>query len=201
MIHPFHFEHCTAVILAGGESRRMGCDKSQLQLGEASLLEHALNHVRLVFSHVAVSVRQPRDDIDAVQWCDQGAERGPMMGIAAALSRMTTPWLFVLACDMPLVSSALIRQLADQVQQDDGADVIVPRINGYMQPLCGFYSLRCLPAMEARIAAGQRGVQSLIATLNARVIDGDSMAQQLIDIDTPQDVKKIESILNLNNSG
>ncbi|MDQ6978806.1 MAG: molybdenum cofactor guanylyltransferase [Mariprofundaceae bacterium] len=193
MTHLFSIEHCTAVILAGGESRRMGCDKAQLRLGEASLLDHALHHVRPVFPHIAVSVRQPRDDVDGVQWCDQGAGRGPMMGIAAALSQMTTPWLFVLACDMPLVSSALIRQLAEQVQQDDAVDVIVPRIHGHVQPLCGFYSVRCLPAMEARIAAGQRGVQSLIATLHARVIDWDSMPQQFMDVDTPQDMNMIES--------
>jgi len=193
MTHPFSLEHCTAVILAGGESRRMGCDKTELRLGEATLLEHALHHVRPLFSHIAVSVRQPRDDVDAMQWCDQGAARGPMIGMAAALSRMTTPWLFVLACDMPLVSSTLIRQLASLVQQDEAVDVIVPRINGHMQPLCGFYSARCLPAMEARIATGQRGVQSLIATLHARIIDWDSTPQQFMDVDTPQDMKLIES--------
>jgi molybdopterin-guanine dinucleotide biosynthesis protein A len=100
-------EDCTAIILAGGESQRMGCDKATLVLGEHSLLQRVIANVQPIFPQVLVSVRRHRPDIDLRQICDTQADAGPLAGLCAGLEQSTTPWVFAVATDMPFVQAAL----------------------------------------------------------------------------------------------
>jgi molybdenum cofactor guanylyltransferase len=109
---------CTAIILAGGDSQRMGRDKANLLLGEKTLLQRVIAAMQQVFPHVIVSVRQPRPEIDLPQVCDEQPNEGmpvgagPLAGLAASLGHVTTPWAFVVACDMPFVEPAMVELLA-----------------------------------------------------------------------------------------
>ena len=55
---------CTAIIMAGGDSRRMGTDKANVALGEKTLLQSVIATMQQLFPQVIVSVRQPRAGID-----------------------------------------------------------------------------------------------------------------------------------------
>jgi molybdenum cofactor guanylyltransferase len=109
---------CTAIILAGGDSQRMGRDKANLLLGGQTLLQRVIATMQQVFPEVIISVRQPRPEIDLPQVCDDPASEGmpagggPLAGLAAGLSRVTTPWAFVVACDMPFVVPAVVELLS-----------------------------------------------------------------------------------------
>jgi molybdopterin-guanine dinucleotide biosynthesis protein A len=105
-------EDCTAIILAGGDSQRMGSDKANLLLGEQTLLRRVIAAMRQVFPHVIISVRQPRSEIDLPQVCDEQSGGGPLAGLAAGLGHIATPWAFVVACDMPFVEPAMVELLA-----------------------------------------------------------------------------------------
>lgn len=105
---------CTAVILSGGDSRRMGQDKANLLLGERTLLQSVAATLQSMFAEVIISVRQPRPGIDLLQVCDDPAHSGPLAGLAAGLERATTPWIFAVACDMPFITPAVIEYLARQ---------------------------------------------------------------------------------------
>jgi molybdopterin-guanine dinucleotide biosynthesis protein A len=103
---------CTALILAGGNSKRMGQDKASLPLNGQTLLQHVVATMQQLFPEVIVSVRQPRPESDMPQVCDDPAHTGPLAGLAAGLERATTPWVFAVACDMPFVTPAVIELLA-----------------------------------------------------------------------------------------
>src|SRR5512143_776834 len=103
---------CTALILAGGDSRRMGQDKAALELDGRTLLECATVTMQQVFPKVIVSVRQPREGVALPQVCDEVAASGPLAGLAAGMAQADTPWIFAVACDMPFVSVAVVRRLA-----------------------------------------------------------------------------------------
>ncbi|HEX5364829.1 MAG TPA: NTP transferase domain-containing protein, partial [Gallionella sp.] len=69
---------CTAVILAGGDSRRMGQDKAMLSLDGKPLLQHVMGAVTQVFPYVMISVRQPRDGLALPQIRDARQHAGPL---------------------------------------------------------------------------------------------------------------------------
>ena len=70
-------EDCTAIIMAGGDSSRMGRDKANVTLGEKTLLETVTATMQQLFPQVIVSVRQPRVGIDLPQVCDEQPDGGP----------------------------------------------------------------------------------------------------------------------------
>jgi len=184
--------NCTAVIMAGGDSRRMGQDKANLLLGERTLLQSVAATLQPLFAEVIVSVRQPRPEIDLPQVCDDPAHSGPLAGLAAALDRATTPWIFAVACDMPFITPAVIEYLA--LQRADH-QAVVPMIGGHPQPLAAFYSRSCLDEVRACLhGKGKHSFRALLDTMRVCYVSEDQMQaldpllRSFFDLDTPQDV-------------
>ncbi len=82
---------CTAIIMAGGDSRRMGRDKANVTLGEKTLLQTVTATMQQLFPQVIVSVRQQRAGIDLPQICDEQSNGGPLAGLAASLGQSQGP--------------------------------------------------------------------------------------------------------------
>ena len=78
-------DDCLAVIMAGGDSQRMGRDKASLVLGEQTLMQRVAEIMQVVFPQVVVSVRTPRADIALPQVCDVFSDLGPLAGLCAGL--------------------------------------------------------------------------------------------------------------------
>lgn len=185
---------CTAVIMAGGDSRRMGQDKAGLLLGERTLLQSVIAVLQPMFAEVIVSVRQPRPEIDLPQVCDDPTHSGPLAGLAAALERSTTPWIFIVACDMPFITPPIIEFLA--LQRAD-AQAVVPMVDGYPQPMAAFYARSCLD--DVRTCLNGKGKHSFRALLDkiqvcyvseAQIKAVDPQLRSFFDLDTPQDVAR-----------
>ena len=192
-----HIAHCTAVILTGGESKRMGSDKARVVLSGKPLLEHITEQLEPLFSDILLSVRTQRDDVAYPQVRDDTQARAPMVGIKSALERVQTAWVFVIACDMPLISTRLIQHLAALRNQHDA---VVPYAFDRPQPLFGFYHKSCLPRMENRIQQGQRSMMRLLDEVDTYVLDAqqvkaiDPEFRSLMSLDCMGDVKKVERV-------
>ena len=183
---------CTAIILAGGDSQRMGCDKTQLLLGDRTLLQRVIAIVQPLFPQVLVSVRQHRPEIALPQVCDDYSNVGPLAGLCAGLAQSGTPWIFAVASDMPFVQPALIERLA---QHRAGYQAVVPVVNGHPHPLAAFYSASCLDQMRALLEAeGRRSLRAALEHLKVcyvnetDVLKSDPGLRSFFDLDTPQDV-------------
>lgn len=183
---------CTAIILAGGESKRMGRDKASLLLGEQTLLQHVAAIMQTIFPRVLVSVRQPRPDIALPQICDTYVEAGPLAGLYTALTHAQTPWIFAIATDMPFVQPALIDYLA---KRRDGFQAVVPMVHGHPQPLAAFYATSCLTPFRAQLEEnGKRSLRAALEPLKVSYVDeadllaADPGLRSFFDLDTPQDV-------------
>jgi len=191
-----HLTDCTAVILAGGESRRMGADKATTLMHGKPLLQHVLEQLQPLFADIVVSVREPRHDIDCAQIIDISEGRGPMVGIQAALEQVSAHWIFVIACDMPFAAVPLIRLLASKRESHDA---VVCYAHDRPQPLFGFYARSCLPMLHARIANEERSMIHLLGALDSymlaesqvKAIDPELMS--LMSLDRAEDVKRMES--------
>ncbi|MDR0702860.1 MAG: molybdenum cofactor guanylyltransferase [Azoarcus sp.] len=186
-------DDCTALILAGGDSRRMGCDKASLQLGGQSLLQRTLDLMRMLFPAILLSVRQPRAGLDGsiAQIRDDIPNAGPLAGLCAGLRRAATPWVFAVAADMPYLRPEIILRLA---ALRGTHQAVVPVAAGHPQPLAAFYATSALPAFQSALDSAQtRGLRRALAALDVRHVDerrlrdADATLQSFIDLDTPQD--------------
>ena len=198
-------EDCTAIILAGGDSKRMGRDKAELQLGGQTLLRRVIATMQQLFPEVIVSVRQPRPEIDLPQVCDEQAGKGlqgggPLAGLAAGLGRIATPWAFLVACDMPFIEPAMIALLAGH---RSGYQAVVPVVQGHQQTLAAFYAADCLAALRAHLAGGgKNSLHALLENLRVRYVDesellpADPALRSFRDLDTPEDIETARDQLN-----
>ena len=188
---------CTAIILAGGDSRRMGRDKASLPFHGETLLQSVVASVQPLFAQTLLSVRQPRSEISLRQICDVQADGGPLVGLISALEEINTSWVFVVACDMPFIAPAVIGQLAN-LRADYQA--VIPTVDNHAQPLAAFYASSCLPVLKQSLADGNKSLIKAMQTLNVRyvarqeLVQFDPQLRSFFDLDTPQDVAFAEGM-------
>ena len=182
---------CTGLILAGGESRRMGRDKTVLEFDGQTLLQRSVRLLQGLFPRVLVSVRQARGDVALPQVVDETSCAGPLAGLCAGLAQADTPWVFALAADMPFFSAKVIRQLA--MRRGEG-EAVVPVVGSISQPLAAYYAVTALPVLRATLAgSGKRSPRAALQSLNVVYVDeselrGADPARDFIDLDTPDDL-------------
>jgi len=145
----------SAVILAGGESKRMGRDKAWLELDGKPLIQLAVEKVRaLGVQEIFISGRVGEDY--SVLGCpvlfDLEPGFGPIGGIERGLHACTSPLLLVLAVDLPQMSVACLRNLVSRCDRLNG---VVPRLNGQLEPLAAVYPKRCHAFAFAAVARAQ----------------------------------------------
>lgn len=152
------------LILAGGNSRRMGQDKALLTYGGQPLLARTVALVQ----PWRVSVLTPwpdryRDIIgDPCRWLPENHQdrQGPLVALQRIWGEFSSPWLLVLACDLPyLTPHALHRWAQGLATVPDQAIACLPYHGGYWQSLCGFYHQRGRASLDAYIAGGGRSFQ------------------------------------------
>lgn len=188
---------CSAVILAGGDSSRMGQDKAGLLLEGSTLLQRVTATMQSSFSQVIVSVRQPRSEVALQQVCDAEADGGPLAGLVAGLAQVETTWMFAVACDMPFIQSAVIARMAELRGEQQA---VVPLIDGHPQPLFAFYTKQALPVMRDALASGEKRVRAVLKQLDVRYVseaelrDYDPQFRSFIDVDTPQDLTAAQEL-------
>jgi len=150
---------CTGVILAGGGATRFAGEPKGLErVGERRIIDRVAGALRLVTDDLLLIANAP----DAASWIpgvrtapDVRAGFGALGGLHAALSHAGQDIVLV-AWDMPFVSAALLGEMR-RVGESEGFDAVLPESDGSrrgMEPLCAWYSHRCLPAVEATLDAG-----------------------------------------------
>ena len=204
----------TLVINAGGQSRRMGQPKALLPVppqGRRLLetivqrLQPLAHHAILVIANDPV-IRQQTNLGDTVHWLpDTYLDVGPLGGIATALATVTD-WAIVVACDMPLLNPALLRYLmtcAEEADASGGAlwDAVVPVVNDRPEPLHAIYHRRCLAAVTARLAAGQRRATAFLPDVRVRYVRENALRQHdaalhsFLNVNTPEEWAQIQPLL------
>ena len=186
----------TVVILAGGQSRRMGRDKLRLTLEGEALLERALRRWSEVFPRVLVSVAER----DRYPWLgdrrvpDLRPDQGPMAGLEAALLRAGEP-VFLTAADMPFSSPpAALRMLFLCPEEAEACVLRGP--DGRLEPLFGLYKPSLLPAVRALLDSGRRSMNALPDRCRFRVLApedlGDAWDERLLlNLNEPADYEKL----------
>jgi molybdenum cofactor guanylyltransferase len=157
----------SAVLLAGGESLRMGKDKSTLLFRGKPLWQIQLELLRkLAPTEIVVSARtdpvwRPAD----VQFvADDPPSRGPMSGLAASLAQMHTKHLLALAVDMPFITEKYLTFLCRQLEPGRG---VIAKIDDRFEPLAAIYPQEALPNLQSALSGTDFSLQTVADRLAA----------------------------------
>jgi len=184
-----------AVILAGGKSSRMGQDKASMVLGEKYVIQHVIDNLSSVFEEVFISGNHTDYPNSKGIITDITIQKGPMGGIHSALEFCRED-IFVCSCDMPFVSSGLIQ---DFLQKKVENKINVVRHGEKIYPVLGIYPLAVLGTLEETIKNENLRMTSFLQQQNAHYIDyEDGFETQLLNINTPENFRAAEIIINKN---
>lgn len=162
----------TLLVLAGGDSRRMGRTKAWLEVGETTLVRWVADRLAHAFAEVVVSFAEPEQVQEQVPYrvvFDRKTSAGPLAGLEAGLSAARNEVTFALACDMPYVTRELA---AMAVAASHGCDAAIPRIDGRPEPACAAYRHSALPAITAALDAGRYRAADLAEQLDVAWLEG-----------------------------
>lgn len=165
--------HISAVLLAGGESRRMGRDKATLLFYDKPLWQIQLELLqKLEPAEIFVSARtDPAWRPAGVRFvADDPPSRGPLSGIAASLAQMHTAHLLTLAIDLPFMSEKYLKFLCNQIEAGVG---VLPKIGNRAEPLAAIYPIQARTAFQSALAGADFSLQ----TLTGRLVDAGGLRE------------------------
>jgi molybdopterin-guanine dinucleotide biosynthesis protein A len=183
----------TAVLLVGGLSTRMGTDKALIEIQGQPLWMRQLNVIKeLEPTAVWISAREKP------HWCpsemkvvlDRNPSRGPLSGLAAALSEIQTSHLLLLAIDLPLMTSKLLTKLYSLATPGRGAVAVCSQ---HFEPLAAIYPREASALANAALNRGDLSLQTLIESLrmeNRIVLHrcDETEARCFLNLNSPNDL-------------
>src|SRR5512132_2538133 len=157
----------SAVLLAGGESRRMGTDKATFLFRGKPLWQvqlETLQKLRPKEIFVSARIDPPWRREDVLFVADLPPSRGPLSGLATSMNRMTTTHLLALAIDMPWMTNEYLQLLCAQMEPGRG---VLPKIDDRAEPLAAIYPRQAAIETSEALAGKDFSLQSLACNLVA----------------------------------
>jgi molybdopterin-guanine dinucleotide biosynthesis protein A len=198
----------SAIILAGGLSRRMGADKRRLQLWGAagpSLLAHTVDVVARLCADVVVVLNDPEawQSLPARLVPDSYPDGGALGGICSGLVATRHAYALVVACDMPLLNPDL---LGAMLARPRDYDLLVPRSlepgaarNPLgVEPLHAIYSKVCIQPIRATLEGGQRRITAFFPQVRVAYVEPDeiqrydSTGRSFANVNTPEQLAALQ---------
>ena len=194
-LHPI-----SGIILAGGQSKRMGRTKAMLEIGGVSLLERVAGHLASVCQEVIIVTRDPAGlaNMDYRIVKDMAPSQGPLVGVTTGLFYARYPWSLITACDLPFLKREFLAKLAELTREiTRGPKAIVPQTPDGWQPLVAAYHKDCLKPAQRLLAQGERKLDNLrdhgvkwISIPADSFRDVDPELESFINVNTPDEYEK-----------
>jgi molybdopterin-guanine dinucleotide biosynthesis protein A len=183
-------EEATAIIMAGGQSRRMGADKSLLLIDGRPMVEAIANQLRGSFSQILISANEVEKlsflNLPIIR--DRIPGQGPLMGIASALQASENELNFVVACDIPYIDLHYVRRM---LMEADGVDVVVPTTDGKRyETLFAVYHRSILGIINEVLASGGRKISDIFSRCRVKFVELE--AQRFVNLNTMADFEEYQ---------
>jgi molybdopterin-guanine dinucleotide biosynthesis protein A len=176
----------TAIIMAGGRSKRMGQDKTMLEINGAPVIKYVFDQLRLHFDQILISSsNMAKHSFPGVKVVpDEVANKGPLMGIASALRISRNDINFVIACDIPEVDIGLVRRF---IEKSRNFDAVVPQTGpSQYEPLFAVYKKSTLAAIDESIISGNYKILDPLKKCKVHYVEL-SRTEQLRNLNTMND--------------
>jgi molybdopterin-guanine dinucleotide biosynthesis protein A len=204
----------SAIVIAGGHSRRLGQDKRRLRLWGADgpmLLDHTVGVVARLCPDVVVVLNDPGDGagLPARLVTDAFPDSGPLAGIYSGLLAAQHDFALAVAADMPFLSPALLGAMR---ARERDYDALAPRAlrpgaarnQLDVEPLHAIYSKACLEPMHAALEGGRRQIAAFFPHVRVAYVEPeevlryDPSGRALENVNTPEQLAAAERLLRGN---
>lgn len=167
-------QEVTGVVLAGGESRRMGQNKALMPLGGERLVDRVVRTLRASCAELLMVTNSPAvyAGVGIRMVGDVWPGKGSLGGIYSAIYHATTPYVLVVACDMPFLQAATLTYLIEQIGDHD---VVIPDVLGEQQPLHAIYARTCLAPIRRRLEAGRLKIVGFLPAVRVRTVTAEEL--------------------------
>jgi molybdenum cofactor guanylyltransferase len=197
-----HEKDVCAVILAGGKSSRMGCNKALLKIGGHPMIEIIIHRVRPITGRIIISSSGNAAHYQEFNYPvipDLFKDHGPLAGLHAAMLWTPSPRYLVIACDLPRVRTEFLLAL---LRLSDDCDAVIPRTrDGMAHPLCAVYRNTCFSSIELALKKGANKVIKtfLSSPLSIRWMDPRDSGfdeDDLANVNTPEDLQQLNDAVD-----
>ena len=199
----------SAIVLAGGFSRRFGSDKGLVLLRDKPLVRHVIDKVAPAVDEVlvVVSSKEQKKNFEPLVGnevhitIDKDDAQSPLVGAITGFENVKGEYSLLLPCDAPLISTQIVQFLFDMCIN---RRAVIPRWpNGYIEPLQAIYHTKsALTAAKIAMNNGHMNMRSMIENLRGLRYISTMVLEQLeprlvtfFNVNTPQDLTKAESFL------
>jgi molybdenum cofactor guanylyltransferase len=199
-VEPSDTRAVTGIILAGGKSRRMGgINKALLRVGQHHIIERVCEAVLQVMTNAMIITNTPDDFafLGLPMFPDIHPNTGSLGGLYTGLKHCTDKLGFLVACDMPFLNPQIMKTMIDLV---DDYDVVIPNVDGGLQPLHAIYSRNCTKLIEDFLLRGNFKIIDCLHQVKMREVSEDFLKgfdptfRFVMNVNSPEDLAKAINI-------
>lgn len=165
----------SALILAGGNSTRMGRNKALLPYNHKTVIAHIVHVLSSTIESIYISAgghdNKLYSNLGVPVISDIEVNQGPIQGIITGLKHCATDWVFVVSVDSPSVDPQLV---LDLWKNHSGYDAVIAIQNKIRMPLIGWYKRSTLPKWERGYVSGSRRIMPILNSINVKQVEVDS---------------------------
>lgn len=195
-------------IMAGGQSRRFGSDKTLSYLNNKLLIEYILESCKDITNDLFI-VSKEIDKFSNLRGCnvylDSYKQQCPLVGIITALNYSKNPICMILPADSPFYNSQILQILIDNMTNE--YDIVVPVIDNKMYPLTSIYRINIKEKLTTYFLNGEFKLFKILKNFKVKYLDEsffisvDPDLYSFTNINSQEDLKNAEKIIaKLNNS-
>jgi molybdopterin-guanine dinucleotide biosynthesis protein A len=189
----------TAILLAGGKSRRMGFDKRFIEIEEKIMVDYVIEKLYRIFSNVILVTDDRRlfPDCSCEIIQDELEGIGVLGGLYSGLKHSSSIYNYVLACDMPIINYNYIEYmrglLCKSLKEYDG---LVTKYGDWIEPFNAFYHKNFMYPLECGIEYGEKRLSSILKNCDVLYVE-EKVArgfapnwEMFINLNSEDDLKK-----------
>jgi molybdopterin-guanine dinucleotide biosynthesis protein A len=187
----------TGIILAGGKNIRMGENKAFIRVKGRRIIDRTAELFHEIFEHVILVTNEPLTyshlNLEIVN--DLIPYSSALVGIYTGLFYASTPYCFVVACDMPFLNRKVIDYM---VSLRKNYDVVIPVLDDGYHPIHALYSRRCITPIEQLIRTGNFKITDFFNRVKIREVTPkelrtlDLPLEAVLNINTPEDLERVQ---------
>lgn len=181
------------LVLAGGESRRMGQDKARLQHGGQSQLAFVVQLLQKYVERVFVSTRPDQQQDEERRRFDQIVDRyrdmGPVAGILSAMDEYPAADWLVVACDLPNIDAPTIACLLEHRSHEKPFSAYISSHDDLPEPLCAIYTARSKAVLRRFVDDGVLCPRKMLIRSDTLLLEQPN-PRALDNVNTPDDLQE-----------
>lgn len=168
----------SAVILAGGQSSRMGQDKGLMQYKGVPMVQHIIQAVQPITNRIhVITANTAYQKFGYPVFPDKIPNKGPLGGIVTGLLKCETDRTIILTCDTPQIRTDDLKELMEAA---DAHEVCIPVQSGRIHPLTGIYRRSALNHLKEQLALNVLKMTTALTGLDVQHFNADHWPKEVL---------------------